>query len=76
MKKEALLCYEKGINMDFEKKMVNEVAIALLYSEGKKYDDAMVFFNLCKKDKPEIIYQNSEVYKYYQECAVALGLQI
>lgn len=69
MKKEAMHCYEKGMTMDFDRKMINEIAIASLYAEEKKY-------NLCKKNKPELIYENPDVYIYYQNCVTALGLQV
>lgn len=75
MKKEAMLCYEKGMNCDFDKTMINEIAIASLYSEERKYNDGLSYFNLCKKDKPELIYENPDVYKYYQDCVTALGLK-
>lgn len=75
MKKEAMGCYEKGMNMDFDKKMINEIAIAALYSEEKKYNDGLSYFKLCKRDKPELIFENPEVFKYYQDCTNALGLK-
>lgn len=75
MKKEAMDCYEKGMNCDFDKTMINEITIASLYSEERKYNDGLSYFNLCKRDKPELIYENPDVYKYYQDCVTALGLK-
>lgn len=49
MKKEAMHCYEKGMTMDFDRKMINEIAIASLYAEEKKYNDGLSYFKLCKK---------------------------
>lgn len=76
MKKEAMLCYEKGMNMDFDKTMTNEICIASMFTEEKKYKDGLSYFKLCKKDKPELIYENPEVFKYYQDCTNVLGLQV
>lgn len=69
-------CYEKGMTMDFDRKMINEIAIASLYAEEKKYNDGLSYFKLCKKNKPELIYENPDVYIYYQNCVTALGLQV
>ena len=76
MKHEAKTCFEKGISFDLEKKMLNEIALALINSEQKKYKEALSYFRLCKKDKPELIYEDPRVYKYYKDCNTAFGLQV
>ena len=76
MKREAMHCYEKGMTMDFDRKMINEIAIASLYAEEKKYNDGLSYFKLCKENKPKLIYENPDVYDYYQNCVTALGLQV
>ena len=44
----------------------------------KKRNTMMGFHisNCVKKNKPELIYENPDVYIYYQNCVTALGLQV
>lgn len=74
MKGEARKCFKQGISLDINKKMNNEIAIALMLSEQKKYKDAVAYFKLCLNERPESVRGNSEVFTLYSEACAALGL--
>lgn len=74
MKDEAMKCFEQGISLDINKKLINEIAIALMLYEQKKYKDAVAYFKLCLNERPESVRGNGEIFTLYSEACSALGL--